>query len=181
MPPPTPSTSRGRGGSKSSRHGKASGWLCHKKNHKQEKNTTLLSISKYLGMILSISLGMAMGCTSQYHETCRKTKTGMKRGEVEGIFSMGPFLKLHYYRCIFLCLISFQFFWHPKRNHQNFASSKGISFSTSCCETGWKLGCSPIQYLEDHPRTCKWLIAMVIVSPLTGVIPLINGLFMAYK
>ena len=27
----------------------------------------------------------------------------------------------------------------------------------------------------------KWLITMVIVSPLTGVIPLINGLFMAYK
>ena len=36
-------------------------------------------------------------------------------------------------------------------------------------------------YLEDHPRTCKWLRTMVIVSPLTGVIPLINGLFMAYK
>ena len=27
----------------------------------------------------------------------------------------------------------------------------------------------------------KWLITMVIVSPLNGVIPLINGLFMAYK
>ena len=23
-------------------------------------------------------------------------------------------------------------------------------------------------YLEDHPMTCKWLITMVIVSPLTG-------------
>ena len=31
-------------------------------------------------------------------------------------------------------------------------------------------------YLEDHPRTCKWLITMVIVSPLNRVIPLINGL-----
>ena len=29
--------------------------------------------------------------------------------------------------------------------------------------------------LEDHPRTRKWLITMVIVSPLNGVIPLING------
>ena len=31
-------------------------------------------------------------------------------------------------------------------------------------------------YLEDHPSGCKWLITMVIVSPLNGVIPLINGL-----
>ncbi len=31
-------------------------------------------------------------------------------------------------------------------------------------------------YLEDHPRTCKWLIAMVIVSPVSGIIPVINGL-----
>ena len=29
--------------------------------------------------------------------------------------------------------------------------------------------------VKDHPRTCKWLITMVIVSPLNGVIPLING------
>ena len=29
--------------------------------------------------------------------------------------------------------------------------------------------------LEDHPRPCKWLITMVIVSHLNGVIPLING------
>ena len=36
-------------------------------------------------------------------------------------------------------------------------------------------------YLEDHPMTRKWLITMVIVSPLTGVSPLPNGLFMAYK
>ena len=36
-------------------------------------------------------------------------------------------------------------------------------------------------YLEDHPRTCKWLITMVIVSPLSRVVPLTNGLFMAYK
>ena len=37
-------------------------------------------------------------------------------------------------------------------------------------------------YLEDHPRTCKWLVTMVIVSPLNGVVgPLINGRFMAYK
>ena len=34
-------------------------------------------------------------------------------------------------------------------------------------------------YLEDHPRTCKWLITMVIVSPLSGFVPLPNGLFMA--
>ena len=30
-------------------------------------------------------------------------------------------------------------------------------------------------YLDDHPMTCKWLIRMVIVSPLHGVIPLFNG------
>ena len=36
-------------------------------------------------------------------------------------------------------------------------------------------------YLEDHPMTCKWLITMVIVSPLSRVVPLISGLFMAYK
>ena len=30
-------------------------------------------------------------------------------------------------------------------------------------------------YLEDHPRPCKWLISMVIVSPLNGLIPLPNG------
>ena len=121
-----PSASRGRGGSKSSRHGKASGWLCHKKNHKQEKNTTLLY--KYIqvfGDDFVHIFGYGYG-VSQYHETCRKTKTGMERGEVEGIFSMGPFLKLQYYRCIFLCLNLFSFFLHPKRNHQNFSSSKGL-------------------------------------------------------
>ena len=31
-------------------------------------------------------------------------------------------------------------------------------------------------YLEDHPRTCKWLITMVIVSSLSRDIPLPNGL-----
>ena len=31
--------------------------------------------------------------------------------------------------------------------------------------------------LEDHPRTCKWLIAMVGKSPIPGVVgPLPNGL-----
>ena len=35
--------------------------------------------------------------------------------------------------------------------------------------------------MEDHPRTCKWLITMVIVGPLSRVIPLPNGRFMAYK
>ena len=35
----------------------------------------------------------------------------------------------------------------------------------------------PKEYLEDHPMTWKWLINMVIVSPLTGVVgPLTNGL-----
>ena len=29
--------------------------------------------------------------------------------------------------------------------------------------------------MEDHPRTCKWLITMVIVSSLCRVIPLPNG------
>ena len=32
------------------------------------------------------------------------------------------------------------------------------------------------EYLEDHPRTCKWLITMVIVNPLSRVVPLPNGL-----
>ena len=36
-------------------------------------------------------------------------------------------------------------------------------------------------YLEDHPRTCKWLISMVIISPLAGVLPFPNGHSMAYK
>ena len=35
-------------------------------------------------------------------------------------------------------------------------------------------------YLEDHPRTCKWLITMVNKSPKDRVVPLPNGLFMAY-
>ena len=33
-----------------------------------------------------------------------------------------------------------------------------------------------VQHLEDHPMTCKCLITMVIVSPLTGEGPLPNGL-----
>ena len=41
--------------------------------------------------------------------------------------------------------------------------------------------CPMPPHLEDHPRTCKWLKTMVIVSPLNGVIPLINGRFMACK
>ena len=37
-------------------------------------------------------------------------------------------------------------------------------------------------YLEDPPRHPKWLINMVIVSPLARVVgPLTNGLFMAYE
>ena len=35
-------------------------------------------------------------------------------------------------------------------------------------------------YLEDHPIS-KCLIAKVSKSPIPGVIPLANGLFMAYK
>ena len=31
-------------------------------------------------------------------------------------------------------------------------------------------------YLEDHPRTCKRLITMVSLSPLSRVVPLISGL-----
>ncbi len=31
-------------------------------------------------------------------------------------------------------------------------------------------------YLEDHPRTCKWLITMVSKSPKQGKVPLPNGL-----
>ena len=40
------------------------------------------------------------------------------------------------------------------------------------------LGCA---YLEDHPRTCKWLITLVSKPPKDRVVPLTNGLFMAYK
>ena len=29
--------------------------------------------------------------------------------------------------------------------------------------------------------TCKWSVTMVILSPLTGVVPLPNGRFMAYE
>ena len=35
-------------------------------------------------------------------------------------------------------------------------------------------------YLEDHPTTRNWLIAMDSKSPIPGVVPLPNGLFMAY-
>ena len=38
------------------------------------------------------------------------------------------------------------------------------------------VGGSNDSYLEDHPRTCKWLITMGMFRPLTGVIPLPNGL-----
>ena len=39
-----------------------------------------------------------------------------------------------------------------------------------------------IAYLEDHPRTCKWLITIVYKSPKDQVVgPLPNGCFMAYK
>ena len=31
-------------------------------------------------------------------------------------------------------------------------------------------------HLQDHPRTCKWLITMVIINPLNRIVgPLING------
>ena len=33
-----------------------------------------------------------------------------------------------------------------------------------------------VEHLEDHPSGCKWLVTMVIVSPLNGVIPLIYKL-----
>jgi len=33
-----------------------------------------------------------------------------------------------------------------------------------------------VPYLEDHPRTCKWLITMIHIYPLTGIIPFPNGL-----
>ena len=36
-------------------------------------------------------------------------------------------------------------------------------------------------YLEDHPRTCKWLISMVSFRPLSRVGSLPNGRFMADK
>ena len=36
-------------------------------------------------------------------------------------------------------------------------------------------------HLEDHPGTRKWLITMVNKSPKDRVVPLPNGLFMAYK
>ena len=41
-----------------------------------------------------------------------------------------------------------------------------------CCFTSHELR----SYLEDHPMTCKWLITMVIISPLSRVGLVINGL-----
>ena len=39
-----------------------------------------------------------------------------------------------------------------------------------------------MRYLEDHPRTCKWLATMVIVFVHLGILgPLPNGLCMANK
>ena len=52
---------------------------------------------------------------------------------------------------------------------------------SGCSFWAWMDSPKNVRYLEDHLRTRKWSITMVIVSPLTGVIPLINGLFMAYK
>ena len=48
-------------------------------------------------------------------------------------------------------------------------------------DVGLSIPCSRVSsglhFLEDHPSGCKWLITMVIVSPLTGVVgPLPNGL-----
>ena len=37
------------------------------------------------------------------------------------------------------------------------------------------------RYLEDHPRTCKWLITMVKKSPKDRVVPLVSGLTCFFK
>ncbi len=58
-------------------------------------------------------------------------------------------------------------------------------YVTPSCALGWKQLKTPRKrsqpYLEDHPMTCKWLITIVSKSPIPGVMPLENGLFMAYK
>ena len=54
-----------------------------------------------------------------------------------------------------------------------------VSLDIHQCITKKPLALEP--YLEDHPRTGKWLISMVIVSALSGFVPLTNGRFMAYK
>ena len=46
-------------------------------------------------------------------------------------------------------------------------------------ESGNSGKCVHQQYLEDHPS--KWLVTIVIVSPISRVVPLQNGLFMAYE
>ena len=53
--------------------------------------------------------------------------------------------------------------------------------------TGWKMPSAIMflltvyMYLEDHCRTCKWLITMVIVSPLGCGTPSKWPIFIAYK
>ena len=53
-----------------------------------------------------------------------------------------------------------------------FGSGEGAGKAETCRRGGI--------YLEDHPKTCKWLITMISKS-LSRIVPLPNGLFMAYK
>ena len=63
--------------------------------------------------------------------------------------------------------------WHSTGTHYQVAGGERVADDfQKCC-----VGLFPlVMYLEDHPMTCKWLITMVIVSPLSRVIPLPNGL-----
>ena len=47
-----------------------------------------------------------------------------------------------------------------------FSSFKRLGGCSFGGATNWVNFCGV--YLEDHPRTCKWLITMVSFSPLTG-------------
>ncbi len=51
----------------------------------------------------------------------------------------------------------FSSFWH-ETFVQHFAQCKQAMYGPFSCY---------MLHLEDHPRTCKWLISMVIVSPLS--------------
>ena len=82
------------------------------------------------------------------------------------------------------CSLGYQEYTTSKGSMVQNGSPSILSTCVWCASNGghawmpWKI----CRYLEDHPMTCKWLITMVIASPLNGVVgPLPNALFMAYK
>ena len=75
---------------------------------------------------------------------------------------------------------------HPKKHNDEKCVTKTVhsledwkAAAFACLYGAWL--CTTKSYLEDGLPFSKWLITMVSKSPRLGVIPLPNGLFMAYK